>query len=192
MYFFIRKTKCEWQRFVMDKRYILNKEDKYAYITLSNGVKKTEQKEKATVFTFEEADAILKRAHKKLNGFVMLQLALSSMTSAEQPERNFTVVSRKIFSPEKRNDMYERTHGKCALCGKFVRFDQFTIDHIIPLAKGGTNELDNLQCICRCCNAMKQDFSKEEFMEKMIEVLAYQMKKKENRKYRKRVRKCCK
>ena len=174
MYFFIRKTKCERQRFVMDERYILNKEDKYAYITLSNGVKKTEQKEKATVFTFEEADAILKRANKKLKGFVMLQLATSYMPPVEQLEQNFPVVSRKTFSAERRNDVYERTHGKCALCGKFVRFDQFTIDHIIPLEKGGTNELDNLQCTCRCCNAMKQDFSKEEFMEKMIEVLDYQ------------------
>lgn len=87
--------------------------------------------------------------------------------------------------------MYERTHGKCAICGKFVRFDQFTIDHIIPLAKGGMNESDNLQCTCRCYNAMKQDFSKEEFMEKMIGILDYQMKK-ENRKYRKRVKNCCK
>ena len=111
----------------MDERYILNKEDKYAYITLSNGVKKTEQKENATVFTFEEADAILKRANKKLKGFVMLQLATSSMPPVEKSEQNFPVVSRKIFSPERRNDVYERTHGKCAICGKFVRFDQFTI-----------------------------------------------------------------
>ena len=42
------------------------------------------------------------------------------------------MVERKVFSMEMRNNVYEKTKGKCALCGKFVRFDLFTIDHIIP------------------------------------------------------------
>ena len=88
--------------------------------------------------------------------------------------------------------VYERTQGKCALCGKFVRFDQFTIDHIIPLAKGGTNDRNNLQCTCKRCNAMKQDFSQDEFIDRMIDILAYQMKKNGKKKYRKGLKKCCK
>mgnify|MGYP000697774970 FL=1 len=38
----------------MSERYILNKADKYAYITPTNVVEKTEQKEQATVFTSQE------------------------------------------------------------------------------------------------------------------------------------------
>ena len=49
----------------MSERYILNKADKYAYITPTNVVEKTEQKEQATVFTSQEATAMLKRAHKR-------------------------------------------------------------------------------------------------------------------------------
>ncbi len=45
------------------------------------------------------------------------------------------MVERKVFSMEMRNNVYEKTKGKCALCGKFVRFDLFTIDHIIPWRK---------------------------------------------------------
>lgn len=86
------------------------------------------------------------------------------------------MVERKVFSMEMRNNVYEKTKGKCALCGKFVRFDLFTIDHIIPLAKGGTNDIENLQCTCKHCNAMKQDFSEKEFLDKMIKILAYQSK----------------
>jgi len=35
--------------------------------------------------------------------------------------------------------------------------DRLTIDHIIPLAKGGTNERVNLQCLCYSCNIIKRD-----------------------------------
>ena len=98
------------------------------------------------------------------------------------------MVERKVFSMEMRNNVYEKTKGKCALCGKFVRFDLFTIDHIIPLAKGGTNDIENLQCTCKHCNAMKQDFSEKEFLDKMIKILAYQSKKKANRVYKKKMK----
>ena len=175
----------------MSERYILNKADKYAYITPTNVVEKTEQKEQATVFTSQEATAMLKRAHKKLNGFTMIPLVDSLLDPANEPEGK-NGISRKGFSAEIRNDVYERTQGKCALCGKFVRFDQFTIDHIIPLAKGGTNDRNNLQCTCKRFNAMKQDFSQDEFIDRMIDILAYQMKKNGKKKYRKRLKKCCK
>lgn len=32
-----------------------------------------------------------------------------------------------------------------------------TVDHIVPLAKGGTHELSNLSVLCRACNARKRD-----------------------------------
>ena len=44
-------------------------------------------------------------------------------------------------------------HGAiCAHCGVT---ENLTIDHIIPLAKGGTNDLDNLQPLCKSCNSSK-------------------------------------
>ncbi len=41
---------------------------------------------------------------------------------------------------------------RCAYCGSK---DNLTIDHIIPLSRGGTNREDNLQCLCRDCNNLK-------------------------------------
>ena len=42
--------------------------------------------------------------------------------------------------------------GKCQNCG---RIDNLTIDHITPISKGGTDDLVNLQCLCRHCNRRK-------------------------------------
>lgn len=41
------------------------------------------------------------------------------------------------------------------------------IDHIIPLSKGGAHTYDNVQILCRVCNALKSDRSMEEFMNQL-------------------------
>lgn len=42
--------------------------------------------------------------------------------------------------------------GRCVFCKSQ---DKITIDHIIPLSKGGTNDIRNLQPLCNRCNAGK-------------------------------------
>lgn len=44
--------------------------------------------------------------------------------------------------------------GECAACGAI---EQLTVDHIQPLAKGGSNTRENLQCLCWPCNHKKRD-----------------------------------
>lgn len=58
--------------------------------------------------------------------------------------------------------LYERDKGICKLCGKHIDFDcdpnsdrYPSIDHIIPICKGGLHQWNNIQLACRVCNTLK-------------------------------------
>lgn len=87
-------------------------------------------------------------------------------------------IKRKSFSANDRKEIYRKTKGHCYLCGEFVDFDSFEIDHQIPLAKGGTNDFENLFPSCHTCNSMKNSIYPEELLEKINQIFMYQMGKK--------------
>jgi len=45
---------------------------------------------------------------------------------------------------------------KCLKCGKSENEVKLTPDHVVPLALGGSNTIDNIQPLCWGCNAGKQ------------------------------------
>ncbi len=63
-----------------------------------------------------------------------------------------------------KNALYGRQEGHCAGCNVLFEIRNFTIDHIVPRAKGGTDHLDNLQLLCGACNSMKGTKTQEEFL----------------------------
>ena len=63
-----------------------------------------------------------------------------------------------------------------------IKYEDFTVDHIVPLAKGGTNDISNLQCTYKRCNAIKQDILPDELNDVLVELITYNLKKKYNKK----------
>ena len=57
------------------------------------------------------------------------------------------------FSKEFKQLVLDKSKNKCACCN--CKLDKFHIDHIIPLANDGTNELSNLQALCIGCHMDK-------------------------------------
>lgn len=58
-------------------------------------------------------------------------------------------------APVNRRAIYERDGGKCGICHKPVAFKDMHLDHIIPLARGGTHEPRNVQVAHKTCNLRK-------------------------------------
>jgi hypothetical protein len=48
--------------------------------------------------------------------------------------------------------VFQRDAFCCVRCGAS---DDLTLDHVIALSRGGTNDIDNLQTLCRPCNSRK-------------------------------------
>lgn len=53
-----------------------------------------------------------------------------------------------------RQRVWQRYGGRCAECGAD---DYLEFDHIVPVAKGGSNSDANVQLLCRRCNLKKSD-----------------------------------
>ncbi len=56
-----------------------------------------------------------------------------------------------------REYILERDGFRCRSCGKAPPEVELQIDHIIPIAQGGSNDISNLQTLCKTCNRRKRD-----------------------------------
>lgn len=56
------------------------------------------------------------------------------------------------MSMKKAKDRLSKIQKSCQSCG---REDELTVDHIKPKSLGGTNEILNLQLLCKTCNQRK-------------------------------------
>lgn len=62
---------------------------------------------------------------------------------------------RIIISDDIRDIVYARGNGRCFYCGKKLKKEEMSIEHIIPLQEHGSNDIKNLFCSCRKCNQEK-------------------------------------
>lgn len=63
-----------------------------------------------------------------------------------------TSPSRRPVSTNKAARVFARDGLRCVHCGDT---ETLSIDHIYPVSKGGTNDEENLQTLCRSCNSRK-------------------------------------
>lgn len=48
--------------------------------------------------------------------------------------------------------------GRCHYCGAAVPASELTMDHVIPLSRGGKSEKANLVTACKDCNTKKKEW----------------------------------
>lgn len=64
---------------------------------------------------------------------------------------------RKALSQKTRFEVFKRDQFTCQYCGRKAPDVVLQVDHIIPVAKGGKNEILNLVTSCVDCNSGKSD-----------------------------------
>jgi hypothetical protein len=77
----------------------------------------------------------------------LIKAKLERQSKIQSGRRSFALVRGVSYAA-----IASRDGEKCATCG---RTDNLTVDHVLALAKGGSNDIDNLQLLCRSCNSRK-------------------------------------
>jgi 5-methylcytosine-specific restriction protein A len=54
--------------------------------------------------------------------------------------------------------------GVCYYCENRFSKDDLTMDHKVPLGKGGTSSKNNIVCCCKECNSLKQSKTSVDFI----------------------------
>jgi hypothetical protein len=65
---------------------------------------------------------------------------------------------RRSLPNHLRVQVLARDKYRCLMCGRDKSEVALEVDHVKPVAQGGTDELDNLATLCRLCNNGKSAF----------------------------------
>ena len=85
-------------------------------------------------------------------GLVALVTAIAAFAAGHRPGSRGPSRSREPIDPELRWAVFRRDGYSCISCGS--EYD-LSVDHIYPVSRGGGNDPDNLQTLCRTCNSRK-------------------------------------
>ena len=97
-----------------------------------------------------------KKALIKVNGIVNSN-GLEEEKLFIKLQNKSKVIKSKSLSLRKRFFVFKRDEYTCRMCGANGKGVKLEVDHIIPVAEGGGDALDNLQTLCFECNRGKRD-----------------------------------
>lgn len=67
-----------------------------------------------------------------------------------------------------RHNIYLRDGNRCQYCGHKFPTSELSLDHVVPLSRGGVSAWENVVCACLACNVRKGNRTPGEAMMKLI------------------------
>lgn len=95
---------------------------------------------------------------ENINGLLICHnCELRSKKELRSQEKMERVEKKKRNPPTKkiRFLVFQRNGFECVYCGATSKDSKLNIDHVVPISRGGTNELSNLVTACESCNRGK-------------------------------------
>ena len=59
------------------------------------------------------------------------------------------------FTLQEWKNVKDKYHNCCAICKRHESERKLTMDHIVAIAVGGSNSIENIQPLCKPCNSAK-------------------------------------
>ena len=82
-----------------------------------------------------------------------------------------TDIDAPIPYRQNKHVLYGQQEGLCAGCKIDIPFKLYEVDHVVPVSRGGTDHLENLQLLCAHCNRLKGDRPQEYLAAKLNEMV---------------------
>ena len=138
---------------ITDNRLIFSSDTKSFDVRYNKIVGHSGQTGQIRIQRAEKPESIIRLDEWEATAYAILAgaIALANQTQISKQE---SAASRHI-PREVRQRVWQLYGGQCAECGdtQYLEFD-----HVIPVAKGGSNSDANVQLLCRKCNLKKSDF----------------------------------
>lgn len=79
----------------------------------------------------------------------------AAIAKSRRSRRDARLKAGGSFTPQEWLALVDATGHICLCCKTPDTIRRLTVDHVVPLAKGGANTIDNLQPLCLPCNVKK-------------------------------------
>lgn len=141
-----RERDREYQRANPDKKREYNKRFR----------EKSPEKASATTQRWRENHPEEYKARSRTDGQRWYKNNPEAVKVRSHRRRTHKINSSGNFTAEEWEALCKQYDYLC-LCCKEQK--PLTVDHVIPISKGGTNNIDNIQPLCQSCNCRKKDRS---------------------------------